>query len=80
MNEESIGNEGLNEVKEVVITLSLPNVGPSRHSVLSPRGKGGYRNVNNVDKYNVNMKIGYNVCRSKQEQKATANQNQLDRA
>ena len=29
---------------------TLPNVGPSRHSILSSCGEGGYQNVNNVNK------------------------------
>ena len=42
-------DEDLIEVKERLISIS-PNVGPSRHSVLSSCGKRGYRNVNNVNK------------------------------
>ena len=42
-------DEDLIEVKERLLSI-LPNVGPPRHSILSSCGKGGYRNVNNVNK------------------------------
>ena len=43
----SLWDKNLIEVKGRLLS-TLPNVGPSRHTVLSSCGEGGHRNVNNV--------------------------------